>query len=666
MGKLNKYLKPKVVVERGEYVRDNSGRVMQVSKDMPTHDDNIKVTQQGIEKVKKGQGGLELEDINSVVSATQENRRQKDSSYTVVDDSIKLRPIEVQEWAFNKFGIKVRKPTKSSSFSKAITIVKDTVDAKVKKYNEAFPETTDRLVFNASKANKEVLQTLPQIEDIYEQALQDQEARKIPVEQSNAQFGMDNTVYKPQLKSKFLLQQKQDLDKVARLENGAEEAFRKKYGTSSHMIRMRNDPNYEKKILDQAKKNPQQLNYPANDTRRADYVAPNNRFMYPNLKGEAEANMVNQTNEFIAGELAGAMPLGASKALTRVKNYNATREPFAAINKGHKFEKEVLDHFETTMSNPKFQERLDDLGAKDFKVNAITFDKEKDTHFNNVFNEININEDQLKLLDIYYRIDGKAGLDHELGHAIQKNLNVNKNRGKVHTSLNDILSSNFSAPTVIDDALLKLKKKEGMEYLTKPNAVDNYLYFSDSVEPYAHARELRSALQSQGYIKDQFDEIPTSVVERFIHENPKNRIASFIDTKVPYNVRNLTNILNQMPSIAVGAGIASQVDNKQVGGELEKRIEKGKKWFKKKDSEGKYPKTKEVFTAQAGTKTKLKPYPYMKGSRPALGTTSGRSIESLDGRTISMDQIYDADSVEVQGDKAKTFYKSKLQKYVKK
>jgi hypothetical protein len=68
---------------------------------------------------------------------------------------------------------------------------------------------------------------------------------------------------------------------------------------------------------------------------------------------------------------------------------------------------------------------------------------------------------------------------------------------------------------------------------------------------------------------------------------------------------------------------------------------------------------------QQGGKTKLKPVPYMKGSRPALGTTSGRSIEVLDGRTVSMDQIYDSDSVVVKGNEGKTFYKSKLSKYVK-
>jgi hypothetical protein len=75
---------------------------------------------------------------------------------------------------------------------------------------------------------------------------------------------------------------------------------------------------------------------------------------------------------------------------------------------------------------------------------------------------------------------------------------------------------------------------------------------------------------------------------------------------------------------------------------------------------------KKFGTWQTGPqKTKLTNYPYMKGSRPALSTSNGKSIEVLDGRTISMDNIYDADSVIVKGNEGKTFYKSKLKKYIK-
>jgi hypothetical protein len=74
---------------------------------------------------------------------------------------------------------------------------------------------------------------------------------------------------------------------------------------------------------------------------------------------------------------------------------------------------------------------------------------------------------------------------------------------------------------------------------------------------------------------------------------------------------------------------------------------------------------KKLGTWQLGGKTKLSSYPYMKGSRPALSTSNGKSIEVLDGRTISMDEIYDKDSVVVNGNSAKTFYKSKLKKYIK-
>jgi LysM repeat protein len=79
-----------------------------------------------------------------------------------------------------------------------------------------------------------------------------------------------------------------------------------------------------------------------------------------------------------------------------------------------------------------------------------------------------------------------------------------------------------------------------------------------------------------------------------------------------------------------------------------------------------YADTKQNNIWQTGPqKTKLTNYPYMKGSRPALSTSNGKSIEVLDGRTISMDNIYDADSVIVKGNEGKTFYKSKLKKYIK-
>lgn len=202
MGQLSKYVKP-VIVEKGEYVKTHNGKVLKVSNKVPTHDEPVLLDGDSIKSASKGQGGLLLNNIQSVVSATQENRNQSDKSYTVVDDSIKLRSKEAQDWAFNKFGVKIKNPKKSISFSKVIDLVKDVVDKKTNLYKEAFPNTSDALVLNAAKANKEVLQTLPQLENIYDTALEEQESRKLNVPQDTAQVGY---LLNPPFKKKSLAQ----------------------------------------------------------------------------------------------------------------------------------------------------------------------------------------------------------------------------------------------------------------------------------------------------------------------------------------------------------------------------------------------------------------------------------------------------------------------------
>lgn len=620
---LKKYLTPKVIVERGEYVKDLDDNVFKVSDKTPTHDDDTVVkTNNRIQKTSKGLGGVELENIAQVISNTQDNRPQSADSYTAIDAAIGFTKDEASTFVKDKFGFKIKFKKKASPAD----IIDNTLSA-VDKYKEKVKKariSIDPYGAATNEVHASILKTLPTLNDIFDTVFEEQESNKQGQPQDTAQVGIDNTYVAPNLKNKFLLKQKQDLNAAKTLDPKAERSFREKYGTSSHMFQMKHDPVYEKKILSEAKKNPEQVDYPRNNTNRKDYVHPNNAFMFPNLKGESQANMVNQTNEFIAGELAGALP-GIS---------NLKRIPSKTFF--NKEKRDLINYYHKTLDNPKFLERLDDLGAQDLKVNEITFE-DMGSHFNNLFNDINIDFNQIKDLKKLYNIDAKATLDHELGHAIQKRVKVLKNTGASPNNIRELLDVTSSQPTILDRALLNIKKLEGVPYYKNPNAVDNYLYFSEEVEPYAHAREFRSTMQSLGYIKDQFDEIPVHIVERFIKEHPENRIASFIDTKQPYNVRNFTNILNHMPSVAVGAGVAaSQVDNKQQGGTL---------------------------------KGKLRPYPKMVGNRPMavvdINKNKAVSVESIDKRTVSLDDIYDADSVKINGTNAKTFYKSKLNKYIK-
>lgn len=117
------------------------------------------------------------------------------------------------------------------------------------------------------------------------------------------------------------------------------------------------------------------------------------------------------------------------------------------------------------------------------------------------------------------------------------------------------------------------------------------------------------------------------------------------------------------------AGVDPEIIMKELNNQIQKLNELGRSNIPYSRIEGgqiMYPKLS-ITKKQTGGKTKISdPYPYMKGSRPAIKLSNGKSAESLDGRSISMDQLYDKDSVTVNNGKATTFYKSRLNKYVKK
>lgn len=794
MGKLNKYLKPKVVVEKGEYVRNNAGQVMQVSQKMPTHDDIHKVTSTGTEKVKKGQGGVELEGIESVVSATQENRNQKDSTYTVVDDSIKLRPQDAQDWAMSKFGIKIAKPKSSLSFSKAITLVKDQVDIKVKKYEQAFPEASDKLVLNAAKANKEVLETLPSLEDIYEQALQDQEALKIPVPQQNAQVGtmQDYGFKSPQTdrynfkkkvptKEELLSDQKQVLARnkeivAARYRNVASSQLAREAPNqfSPDMIAQKTQaigdkfrifPNDPSSFIDdylnpgvmigdlasgvgQIPKNVQDKEY---GKAALNLAAPVAIGALASMGAKGNGQFVNN----LINPVADAIPFRItpnSAEINQFKDLFKPKEAFVGLNEterqtiravrntGSQLARGVLDTPEkgltflnklktraAILSDSEFQnltgfnkssidEKIDDLknASKKKEEEVLGLEDQDDALYDVQYTPVRTAEETR---DFY--LNTPSDIYQNIGRAADSSF-LRRYRELVDEQrLNDNYNQLAPPPEILNfaiDPIFNPRRHAPKPFLFK-KALDKV---SGNLTP--SNKEIEHSLLPSLFAKGDFDTgkeinnafnifknlekgrtvnaayslssdsklLELQMYQKAVNEGLANvnyhgerhlnglgfgEKAKLNPTLIKKEIDTYINTLNKTAKTKIPLSKLTEngitypdlsVTRKQVGGELEKRIEKGKKWFKKKDSEGKYPKTKEVFTAQAGTKTKLKPYPYMKGSRPALGTTSGKSIESLDGRSISMDQIYDADSVEVQGDKAKTFYKSKLQKYLKK
>lgn len=175
---LDKYKKvPNLIVEKGEYVKDKDGRVTKVSPKMPSHDDTTLVGIKGDKKVKKGKGGIELENITQVISGTQENRRQKDSTYSDVDESIKFDKEEARIFLREKF--KLQGKIKSSmSPAKVLDKSLEARDAYANRFKNLKQKPHDKFAENSLLANKAQLAALPSLEDMFDTVFAEQEKKK--------------------------------------------------------------------------------------------------------------------------------------------------------------------------------------------------------------------------------------------------------------------------------------------------------------------------------------------------------------------------------------------------------------------------------------------------------------------------------------------------------
>lgn len=440
---LSKYIKsPTLIVEKGEYVKDTDNNVFKVSPNMPTHDDNTLVGITKDKKVSKGKGGIELENIVEVVSATQENRRQKDSTYSIVDESIKFNKDEAKAFIKQKFLLNPNIKG-SSSPAKLIDLTLDAKKKFVSKFKNKIVKPGDKFNEQSILANKAQLAALPELNDIFDAVFAEQESKKIPIEQSNAQVGISK-------------------EQLAR--NKAFKTIR-----------------------------------PSDETDIKNYT----RWL---------TNTPREEWDDVVSEEAWSVYTNQNKPLKYLRESNNSNPTWEKEHKGKKMY------------------RLHDAFEEDLKYTY--FDKLK------VGEQRLVNEEELKSRDFK-----PVNL---LGSNDEDSDNIMKSRARVLRQY----------------TINKKKDEKGKEYL-----------------------EYRDIYDLPNIFQDRIKGIPFGIMGR-------------------------------------------------------------------------------VY--QQGGKTKLKPYPYMKGSRPALGTTSGKSIESLDGRSISMDQIYDSDSVKVDGTKGTTFYKSKLKKYIKK
>ena len=96
---------------------------------------------------------------------------------------------------------------------------------------------------------------------------------------------------------------------------------------------------------------------------------------------------------------------------------------------------------------------------------------------------------------------------------------------------------------------------------------DNAKYFTyQGTEALPHLREMRQNMLNKGYIKNIYDPISEETINKFISENPIDRISSFTKPGSK-QTKGLETIFRNLPSVvgagAVGAGTAYQMQNQQ-------------------------------------------------------------------------------------------------------
>jgi hypothetical protein len=176
----------KVIAENNEWVKMDDGSIARIN-DAPIHDDNERFTDSGFKKVKNNKGGVELSGIQSVISATHENRNSNDESYTDKDEEIKIKPKEAIDIA-TQLGFKINKPTKSISPGKLLDL---TIESK-NKFLGKFKQTKTPYSIEAQaslKANEAVINSMLSDEDLYDAIFSVQENKKQGGANSIAQDG---------------------------------------------------------------------------------------------------------------------------------------------------------------------------------------------------------------------------------------------------------------------------------------------------------------------------------------------------------------------------------------------------------------------------------------------------------------------------------------------
>jgi hypothetical protein len=266
-----------------------------------------------------------------------------------------------------------------------------------------------------------------------------------------------------------------------------------------------------------------------------------------------------------------------------------------------KFKDEMIDHFkrrylganekrmaEVTKLNEKaFNNVTSEEGIRRLKnvgINPLTIEKNIDltvdsfsgSHYSpwgTTTNKINIDYPQLsKLKKSGLELPQNSVYEHEYGHYLQDMLRKTKSMKEMNSKekFKMMLRTRHEMDNVISDITPQYNKIGN-------NSYENYSYFKSGREAYPFMREMRQNMVNKGYINHPYDKISGRQIVKFIKENPKDRISSFININEK-NIGLLKNVMNNFPAIIPAVGIAGVAASQQETSK--ERFKNGGKIFK--------------------------------------------------------------------------------------
>ena len=196
------------------------------------------------------------------------------------------------------------------------------------------------------------------------------------------------------------------------------------------------------------------------------------------------------------------------------------------------------------VSTTEGRNRLLNLGINPDNITkpSISFRKGEGGYYVN--NSINVDITELPELNKYINVNNNQLVSHEIGHWLQDYI--------PQTSIGN--NPMFPEASTIDNIIRDITRSKDVSKIGNLNY--NYFYKGDS-EPMAFVREMRQDMVDRNYIPHKYNNISEDVIRKYVQENKKNRIASFMDRDNQKNWEILHQALNTLPAaLPIVAGYA--------------------------------------------------------------------------------------------------------------